>query len=278
MERSRFQTETVIKPQKNFYDYLKEVRQCRGLLLTFARRDISLRYKYTIIGIGWAIINPLLITIALSIAFGRIKMMSTNNIPYPVSTFLAYIFWVYFSRSLSLINNVFLANRTLITKIYFPRIILPASSLAVGLVDFFLSLVVFLAIVFYYHLPIYPIGLFLILPCLLITVAAAFGLGLFFSFLNVRYNDAKEILPFLTTLLFFLTPVFYSVRLIPQEYHFLLFLNPMTGVIETMRISLLTNSTVNWAGLAVSLVSSLFWLSFGIYYFRKNENELNDTI
>jgi len=224
--------EIIIRPKKGFslLDF-KEFWHYRELFYFLTWRDVKLRYKQTVLGIGWAIIQPFLMMVVFSIIFGAIAKVPSDGIPYPIFSYAGLLFWNVFSSSLSNASQSLIANANIIQKVYLPRIILPAASIIVTIVDFFFASLVLAGIMFFYHFMPEFLGIFILIPLLFITFVASLGLGLFLSALNVKYRDVRYILPFFIQLLIYITPVIYPLSIFPQKLQWLLYLNPMTGVI-----------------------------------------------
>lgn len=271
--------ELVIMPQKNSIIPWRELWPNRQLLYFFALKDITLRYRYQSITILWVMLQPLIIVLVLSFIFGQIGKPFSNDVPYPLFVFIGLLYWNYFLSSLSRASTSLTSNQSLITRVYFPRLILPASSMAVGLVDFIFSSLILFVMIFFFQKSISFSGVLLFVPLLALTIISSFGLGLFFAAFQVKYRDSRELLPFFTYIIFFLTPVIYPKSLVPESFHQLLYLNPMTGVIETLRETLFTSSvSFNFSGLIISILASIIILILGILYFNKVEREFADII
>jgi len=271
-------TETRIKPIKGFVSIdWKELWRYRELFYFLSWRDIKVRYKQTAIGIIWAGLQPFLTMIVFSVFFGRVAGISSGEIPYPIFVYSGLLFWNYFSNSLSVASHSLISNQAIIQKIYFPRIIMPIASTSVFLIDFFFACIVFMGLIVYYHS--YPtlLGILLVIPALVITFLTFSGLGLIFSAINVKYRDVRYALPFFIQLLIFVTPVIYPTNIL-GKYQWLWYLNPMSGVIETMRAGLLGVGAINWGLFASSVFLSILIFFIGIMYFKKTERFFADII
>ena len=236
---------TIIRPKKLFsIRDLGELWNYRELLYFFTWRDLKVRYKQTTIGILWAILQPLITMIVFSLFFGRLAGIPSDSVPYPIFVYVGLLFWQFFSGALSDTSNVLVANQSIVTKVYFPRLILPLSSVITKFVDFVIASIILLGLMIYYgYIP--NLGGFLILPVLLlITFMAAFGAGLWLAAVNVKYRDVRYALPFFIQILLFITPVIYPAS-IAGKYSWILALNPMTGVIQTARTALLGTTPIN---------------------------------
>lgn len=256
---------------------LHELWAFRELIYFLTWRDIKVRYKQTVLGAAWAILQPLINMVVLSFIFGNLAKLSTDNIPRPIFTFTALLPWGLFSKALADAGRSMLANRSMITKVYFPRLIIPLSSVLGGLVDFVIQFAILLGMMFYYRIT--PTGaVWSLLFFVLLSLATAFGFGLWLSALNVLYRDVGYILPFLTQIWMLVTPVAYSAKVVPAEYQFLYALNPMVGVVEGFRWALLGARPPDSLTLAVSTVISVIVLISGMYYFRRMERTFADMV
>jgi lipopolysaccharide transport system permease protein len=256
---------------------LRDLWFFRELVYFLTWRDIKVRYKQTILGAGWAILSPVINMIVLSIIFGNLAGLSTDGLPRPVFTFAALLPWGLFSKALSDAGRSMLANRNMITKIYFPRLIIPLSSVLGGVVDFLIAFLVLIGMMVYYGIAPQPQVWALPLFTLL-SILTALGVGLWLSALNVLYRDVNYILPFLTQFWLLLSPVGYSAKEIPEQWQFVYALNPMTGVIEGFRWALLGTSDGPGITLVISSAVALLLLISGLYYFRYMERTFADTI
>jgi len=270
--------ETIIKPKKTFnWKDIKELWQYRELLFFFTWRDLKVRYKQTAIGVGWAIFQPLTTMIIFSIFFGKLAKMPSDGIPYPIFVYVGLLVWQFFSNSLLDTSNCLITNQSIVTKVYFPRLILPISSVLTKLVDFFIASIVLVGMMVYYQFTPHLIGL-LILPILLvISFFAAIGGGLFLASINVKYRDVRYILPFFIQLLMFLTPVIYPAS-IAGRYSWILAINPMTGVIKAAHAAILGTTPINWLLLSISFVVTVLMFVVGLIYFKKTERYFADII
>lgn len=270
--------ETVIKPQGNLATPWKEIWQSRQLIYILALKDLSLRYRQRLIGVAWAILQPLIIALVLTLIFGNLNL--STSVPYPIFILAGLIYWNYFLSSLNRASASLALNQTLITRVYFPRLILPLSAMLIGLLDFFFALMVFIGLLIYLKISLSLFGLIILIVALLITFLTSLGFGLILASLLVKYRDIRELIPYFTYLLFFLTPVIYPRTILPTNYHPFLYLNPLSGAIEAVRAVLFNTSFINsnLAGLAISTISSLIILIVGLLYFNKIEKELADII
>jgi len=269
---------TVIKPRKTFsLKDIKELWQYRELLYFFSWRDLKVRYKQTFIGVAWAIFQPFITMVVFSIFFGGLAKMPSDGVPYPIFVYVGLLFWQFFSSALSDTSMSLISNQAIITKVYFPRLILPISGVITKLVDFIIATLILVGLMFYYGYMPHISGL-LILPLLLvITFMASIGLGLFLASVNVKYRDVRYALPFFIQILLFVTPVIYPAS-IAGKFSFLLAINPMMGVIQSARAAILGTAPINWLLIEISLVGTLLLMIFGIYIFKKTERYFADII
>lgn len=271
-------TEIRIKPIKGFNNInLKEIWQYRELFYFLAWRDIKVRYKQTVIGILWAILQSFLTMVIFTIFFGKIAGISTARVPYPIFVYTGLLFWNYFSNSLGSASGALISSQAIIQKIYFPKIIMPIASTLVFFVDFLFASTIFIALMVFYHFFPTLLGVLLVIPSLIITFLSFSGLGLIFSAINVRYRDVRYALPFFIQLLIFVTPVIYPTSIL-GKYQWLWYFNPMSGVIETMRAGLLGVGAINWGFFAFSALLSIFLFFIGILYFKRSERFFADLI
>lgn len=276
---SRPPSETIVlRPSRGWIPLnLRELWTFRELIYFLTWRDIKVRYKQTVLGAAWAILQPLINMVVLTFIFGNLAKLSTDNIPRPIFTFTALLPWGLFSKALADAGRSMLTNRSMITKVYFPRLIIPLSSVLGGLVDFVIQFVILLGMMLYFRIA--PTGAIWSLPFfVLLTLTTAFGFGLWLSALNVLYRDVGYILPFLTQIWMLVTPVAYSAKVVPSEYQFLYALNPMVGVVEGFRWALLGARPPDALTLAISTAISMMVLISGLYYFRRMERTFADMV
>lgn len=268
----------IIEPSKGVISLnLSEVWKYRELLYFLIWRDVKVRYKQTLLGVGWVILQPFLTMVVFSILFGQLAKLPSDGIPYPIFTFAAIIPWQLFTYCITQTGNSLVSNQQLITKVYFPRLVIPLAAVLSGLLDFVISFFVLFVMMIYYGIPI-TLNIFTLPFFLILLLVAAFAIGLLLSALNVEYRDVRYIIPFLTQIWFFLTPVAYSSSLVPKQWNSLYWLNPMVGVIEGFRWAILGKG--NWDGLFL-FISSLVVIGltvFGLYYFRKMEKTFADVV
>ncbi len=260
-----------IKPPSHLSLGLKELWEFRELFYFFTWRDIKVKYKQTVLGFIWAILQPLMLMVVFSLFFGMALNVPSDNIPYPIFVFSGLLLWNIFSAGLSNASSSMIANASIIKKIYFPRLIIPMSSILGALFDFLMALIVYIGLLIFYQHPV-SWNIMIFLPAsILVTVLSTFGLGTFVAALNVKYRDFRYIIPFAIQLLLFLTPIIYPVSIIPYEWaQYALSLNPMAGAIDLLRSSV-TGSPVNWQLVSFSFLIALLLFTLGLLYFRKTE-------
>jgi lipopolysaccharide transport system permease protein len=257
--------------------FVTELWHYRELFYFFAWRDIKIRYRQTLLGILWAVLQPVLTMVVFTILFGRIARIPSDGVPYPVFYFSALLPWIFFSSTLTNTSNCLIGNANLLTKIYFPRVILPASAALGGLLDFLIGSVVLVGImVFYGILPRWHVALWplLALPLLLLTL----GVGMFLAALNVRYRDIKYAIPFVIQLWLFVTPVIYPASIVPAKYRLWLAFNPLTGIIEAFRYAIIPDRLMDWSVLVVSGTAAIAIFAWALIYFRKTEKTFADIV
>jgi lipopolysaccharide transport system permease protein len=269
---------TVIEPKKGWIAFdLREVWKYRELFYFLTKRDIKVRYKQTVLGGLWAIIQPVFTMIVFTLFFGRLAKVPSDGIPYPIFVYAGLLPWTYFANALTASGNSLVGSANLITKVYFPRLIIPASASLAGLLDFFIAMLVLgVLMVYYQFLPTYALLLFPFLVAL--TFLCAVGVGLWLSALNVEYRDIRYAIPFLIQIWMFVSPVIYPVSIVSEEYQWLLALNPMGGVITAFRASLLGHQPIDWFLLGISTAIILFLFLSGMYYFRRMEKTFADVV
>jgi len=267
-----------LEPSRGFLRInLRAVWEYRELLYFLVWRDIKVRYKQTALGAAWAILQPVMTMVVFSVFFGRLAKMPSDGIPYPVFAFAALLPWQLFAYALSESGNSLISNQGLITKVYFPRLVIPISAVLAGLVDFGIAFVVLLVLMLFYG--IMPTAAVLLLPLFIVfALATALAVGLWLSALNVKYRDVRYTIPFLTQIWMFATPVAYPSSLVPEPWRALLGLNPMAGVVEGFRWALLGKATPPGPILIVSVVAVIAMLVGGLLYFRKTESTFADIV
>jgi lipopolysaccharide transport system permease protein len=255
----------------------KELKEYRDLFFFLVARDIKVRYKQTVLGGLWAIIQPFFSMIVFTLFFGMLAKIPSDGVPYPVFNFSAMIAWTYFAGALTGSGNSLIENTNLISKVYFPRIIAPLTPVFAGLLDFSIAFIVLLGMMLYFH--IYPTIMILILPLLIIQMMlTASGVGMFLSALNAKYRDIRYTIPFLVQLWMFASPIVYPTSIVPEKYRPLYALNPMVGVIEGFRSILLGTIPFPAQTVLLSLLVSVGFFIIGTFYFKQTERYFADII
>jgi lipopolysaccharide transport system permease protein len=268
----------ILEPSTGFLRLkLRDLWEYRELLYFLVWRDVKVRYKQTALGAAWAVLQPVMTMFVFSIFFGRLAKVPSDGIPYPVFAFTALLPWQLFAYALSESGNSLISNQNLITKVYFPRLVIPIAAVLAGLVDFAIAFVVLLGLILYYG--IIPSAAVALLPLfLLLAVMTALAVGLWLSALNVKYRDVRYTIPFLMQFWLFATPVAYPASLVPERWRVLYGLNPMAGVVEGFRWALLGKSQAPGPLLWVSVAVVILLLVGGLLYFRKTESTFADVV
>lgn len=268
----------VIQPQKGLFQLdLGSVWQYRELLCFLVWRDVLTRYKQTAIGAAWVIVQPLITMLIFTLIFSRLAKVPSDGIPYPVFAFTALLPWTYFSQALAKTSGSLVSSANLVTKIYFPRLLIPLAAVVAPVVDLVFSFLVLLVLMLWYQ--IMPSWGLLALPLFMgLAVMTALAVGLCSSALNVRYRDVNSIIPFVAQVWMYASPVAYPVSMVPEKWRLLYSLNPMVGVIEGFRWALLGTAPPDPAIMAVSVSMVLFLCGIGIVYFKKMEQSFADVI
>ncbi|MCU1326097.1 MAG: type transporter [Bryobacterales bacterium] len=274
--------ETVIESREPWFALkLRDLWTYRELLFFLVWRDVKVRYKQTALGAAWAVLQPLLAMLVFTLLFGRLAKLPSDNVPYPLLVYTALLPWQLFAFALTESTNSLVTNQHLIRKVYFPRLIIPISSVLVGLVDFAISLLVLAGMMLYYGFRPQPTAL-LFLPFLLLAILTALGIGLWLSALNIKYRDVKYVIPFVTQFWMLATPVAYSskavLQLVPPQWRFLYGLNPMVGVVEGFRWSVLGTESGSGLMMGISMVAVLVVLVGGLAYFKRMERTFADMV
>ena len=258
-----------------------ELWRYRELFTVMAWRDISVRYKQTILGILWAVLQPLINTMLFTVIFNRVAHIPSGsaNVPYSIYVYLGLLFWQFYSNTLTGASNSMVSNAAIIQKVYFPRLIVPATAATTALVDAAIAAVFYIGMAFYFH--IYPgvLGLLLLPVLVVVAVLSAMGVGLFLASLNIKYRDVRIALPFFVQLLMYITPVVYPAKMLAKYQLlkvFILWLNPISGVIDTARATFLHSEPFNPEMLGVSALMSVVFFFAGLYYFRSTERYFAD--
>ena len=272
------QSTVVIEPKKGLFQLdLKGIWQYRELLYFLVWRDLKVRYKQTVIGIGWAVLQPFVTMVIFTIIFGKLVKVPSDGIAYPIFAYSALLPWNYFASALQRCVVSVVGDAALVSKVYFPRLILPLAGTISGFADFFVSFLLLLGMMTFYHL-----GLswtVLVLPFfLLLALSTALAVGLWLSALNVRYRDVGHTIPFLMQIWMYASPIVYPASMIPEKYRFFYSLNPMAGVIEGFRWALLGKQSPDFAVMAISVAMVLLLISGGLVFFRNMEKTFADVV
>lgn len=269
--------EYEIKPREKLSLGTKELWHYRELFYFFTWRDIKVKYKQTVLGFAWAVLQPFLMMIIFSIFFGRALKVPSENIPYPVFVFSGLLLWNIFASGINGAGNSMISNSNIIKKIYFPRLIIPISAVLVSLFDFFMGFLVFIGIIVYYQVKISLIAFLLMTPTsIIITVFSTFGLGSLLAALNIKYRDFRYIIPFIIQAMLFLTPVIYPITILTEPWmKYLMAINPIYAPIEMFRFGLI-HKPIEINLVIISIFSGITFFLGGLYYFRKTESYFAD--
>lgn len=272
------QQKLTIEAGRTERHYWADLWRYRELFYFLAWRDILVRYKQTAIGIVWAMLRPLLTMVVFTVVFGKLGKFPSEGVPYPILVFAAMLPWQFFANSLSEASNSLIGNANLISKVYFPRLIVPSSAVITSFVDFLISGLILIGLMFWYQFV--PGWRILTLPLFVATAfAAAMGIGLWLTALNVKYRDFRYIVPFIVQFGLYVSPVGFSSSVVPEQWRLLYSLNPMVGVIDGFRWAILGGSaTINWPSFMLSNGLVLLFLITGIWYFRRTEKTFADVI
>ncbi len=269
---------TLIQPQSRWLELnFRDLWRRRELLYFFVWRDIKVRYKQTMIGAGWAIIQPFFTMVVFSVIFGKLAKIPSDGLPYPVFAYTALLPWMYFANALNQATNTMVENQRVVTRVYFPRLILPLAAVLSGLVDFGVAFIVLVLMMVFYGIALTAATVFVPL-FLLLAVITALSAGLWFSALNAIYRDVRYAVPFLIQIWLFASPVAYPSSLVPERWRWLYGLNPMAGVIEGFRWALTGQGRPPGGLVAVSACAVLLFLLGGLIYFQKMEGTIADVV
>jgi lipopolysaccharide transport system permease protein len=268
-----------IKPSKWLSFDFRELVRFRELFIFMAWRDIKVKYKQTLLGILWVVLQPLVLMLIFSTLWIKVMKVNPVDLPYPIFAYSGLILWGLFSSAISNSGDSMISNSNIIKKVYFPRIIIPASAIIVALFDFLMTLIIYIVMIFYYHLEINILNfIFLLSVSVLITTLTAFGIGLIIASATVKYRDFRYILPFFLQAFFFLSPVIYPISLVSSaKLKFILSLNPLSGAISLSR-SALTNSSVNSDLIFYSIIMTIILLIAGLVSFGRMESQYSDLL
>lgn len=267
----------IIEPTNGFVAIdFRELWHYRDLLYFLTWREISIRYKQTVLGFAWALLQPLLTMIVFTVFLGRLAKVPSDGVPYPVFSYLGLLPWTYFANALTRSGSSLVSNANLLSKVYFPRLLIPLSGTLSALVDLVVAFAILIVLMFVYSVPIHA-SLLLVIPLTVITSIAATGVGLWLSALNVQYRDVQHAVPFLIQLWMFATPVVYPSSVVPERWRLLFAINPMAGIIEAYRASAL-GRPIEWSTLGVSVLTVLVITAIGLWQFRRMERRFADIV
>ncbi|MEQ8360326.1 MAG: ABC transporter permease [Cytophagales bacterium] len=268
---------TTIKPQKGWQLIdVKEIIRYKDLLYFLVLRGIKAKYAQSVLGVSWAVIQPLFTTLVFTVIFGNLAQVSSDGIPYVIFSFTAMVPWNYFSGTLTESSNSLVANANMITKVYFPRVVLPLAAVFTKLLDFCIGFITLAGFMIYFRFVPSIDALFIPL-LLLILLLTSMGIGMILSAMAVQYRDVKHAMTFMTSLLMYAAPVVYPASLIPEKYQFWYALNPMVGVIEGFRSALLSTNPMPWNFILSGFIVAVIVFVFGAFYFRKMEKIFADV-
>ncbi len=269
----------IIEPSKPWVAInLRDLWAYRELLYFLTWRDVKVRYKQTALGVIWAVLQPLFTMLIFTLLFGRLAGISahTDGIPYPLFTYAGLLPWTFFANAITNSGNSLVGSANLITKVYFPRMIIPGAAVAAGLVDLGISFVLLVGLMFYYKVPL-TVSILLFPLLILLTTVLALAVGMWLSALNVKYRDIRFALPFIVQLWMFVSPVFYPSTLLPAKWRRIFLLNPLTGIIDGYRSSLF-GRPVDWKALVISTVITIILLLYAAFSFRRMEKTFADIV
>jgi lipopolysaccharide transport system permease protein len=268
----------IIEPGRSEKNYWRDLWTFRELFYILSWRDIKVRYKQTVLGAAWSILRPLLTTLIFTFFFSKVaKLQAPGTVPYAILVLTGMLPWQFFSSALSEASNSLIGNTNLISKVYFPRLIIPASSIVTSLVDFAITFLILLLMLIYYQF-VPDVKIFLLPIFILMSFLASLGVGLYITALNVKYRDFRYVIPFVVQIGLYITPVGFSSSRVPDQWRLLYSLNPMVGVIDGFRWCIIGEEQFYLPGLALSTVITLVFLYLGIWYFRKTEKSFADNI
>ena len=268
----------VIEPSKHWVPIrLAELWSYRELLYFLTWRDVKVRYKQTLLGAAWAILQPLLTMLIFTLLFGRLAGMPSGGVPYPAFAYGGLLIWTFFANSVTNSGNSLVSSSHLITKIYFPRLIIPAAAVAAGLVDLALAFIVQVGLMIYYHVAL-SWRLAMIPVLVAMATLLALGVGMWLSALNVKYRDIRYAIPFLIQLWMFASAVIYPFNMLPVKWQRIVMLNPVIGIVENFRVALFAHQSFNWKLLAITAVETMIILTYSAFSFRRMERHFADIV
>lgn len=255
---------------------IRHIWAYRELLYFLMWRDVKVRYKQTVLGASWAVIQPVFTMLIFTLFFGRLAGIPSDNVPYPLFVYAGLVLWTFFSNALTNSGNSLVGNQNLVTKVYFPRIIIPGATVGAGLVDLAIAFAVLIALMGYYGVGL-TWNILLVPIAIALTTLLALGVGMWTSALNVKYRDIRFALPFVIQLWMFLSPIIYPPSFVPERYRWILVLNPLTGIIDSFRAALFGHA-INWVSLAISTAITLAMLVYAAYMFKRMERTFADIV
>jgi lipopolysaccharide transport system permease protein len=271
-------TQLVIEAGRTERQYWRDLWRFRELFYFLAWRDLLVRYKQTFVGVGWSLIRPLLTIMVLTVVFGKLGKMPSGGVPYPLLVLCGMLPWNFFSTAMSESGNSLVTNSALISKVYFPRLVIAVSSVITSFVDFLISSAFLVVLMVWYH-QAPPVAVVFLPAFVLLVFGASLGVGLWISALMVQYRDFRFIVPFVVQFGLYISPVGFQSRVVPERFRLLYSLNPMAGIIDGFRWSLLGGqSRIYWPGLAIAIVEVFVLIASGLWYFRKTEQVFADVI
>lgn len=255
---------------------LRDLWAHRDLFYFLVWRDVKVRYKQTALGVAWAVLQPVLTMVVFTAIFGRLAGVPSDGEPYPIFVYAGLLPWNFFNQAVTSSSNSLVGNATLITKVYFPRLVIPGAAVGAGLVDFAIAAVILFVMAFHYGV-VFGAGVLMLVPLALLTTLFAAGVGMWMSALNVKYRDVRYALPFVLQIWMYVTPIIYPVTFIPARWRWVIALNPLSGIIQGFRSAIFGHS-FDWSGIALSACVTLTVLIYAVYAFRRMEKEFADII
>ena len=271
----------VLEPTRSWVALnLRDLWAYRELLYFLTWRDVRVRYKQTLLGAGWAVVQPLFTMVVFTIIFGKFAKLPSDGIPYPLFAYSVLMPWTFFSNALTTSSNSLVVSSGLITKVYFPRLIMPMASILAGLVDFACSFVLLIALMMWYRVPV--TSKVALLPLLIvILIALAVGVGTWLAALHVRFRDVRYVVPFLVQFWMYATPIIYPASIVPEKFRIIYELNPLVGIVEGFRVALLSGmngAEIGWRAIGISATVTVAFLAFALYDFRRMERSFADVV
>lgn len=271
-------TELIIQADSIERQYWRDLWRYRELFFFFAWRDLLVRYKQTVVGVSWSLVRPLLTMVVLTVVFGKLGKLPAGRVPYPLLVFCGMLPWQFFSNAMAESGNSLVMHSNMISKVYFPRLVITVSSVMTSLVDFFISAIFLVFLMMWYHY-VPPMAVLFLPIFVLLVFGAALGVGLWVAALMVEYRDFRFIVPFLTQFGLYVSPVGFQSSVVPERFRLLYAINPMAGIIDGFRWSILGRTvSVYWPGIVIAVVEVIILVGSGFWYFRKTERTFADVI